>query len=71
MGQDVKTVFINGLLDVKIFGTRGESVRFRIRRSNNKTTAATAKTTRFAILLRSLRECGKTSGNMRLVMLLR
>ena len=32
-------------------GTRGESIRFKIRKKRNKSTAAKAKTTRFAIVV--------------------
>jgi len=50
MGHDCNTVFINGFFEAKIFGARDESVKFRIRSSKNKTTAAKATTTRFAIV---------------------
>ena len=50
MGHDSKTSFINVLLGAKSLGTRGESIRFKIRQKINKSTAAKAKTTRFAML---------------------
>lgn len=50
IGHDSKTSFINALLGAKSLGTRGESIRFKIRKKINKSTAAKAKTTRFAML---------------------
>ena len=51
IGHDSKTSFINALLGAKSLGTRGESIRFKIRKNINKSTAAKAKTTRFAIVV--------------------
>lgn len=50
IGHDSKTSFINAVLGAKSLGTRGESIRFKIRKKINKSTAAKAKTTRFAML---------------------